>query len=266
MSLAVVIKGPEGIVLAADSRITLRAQSQVSAEVIPVVFDNATKLLTFAGQPHVAAVTYGLAAIGQRTAHSLLPEFDVSMGASERMSVSDFASRLSRFYVEQWGKEVPDDYVGPDMTFLVGGYDEGAAYGSVFLFGVPSAPEPQPRNCGVNEFGMTWGGQLEVASRLVQGYDPQLMPFLQERLGLDEATLDEIRQSLAPRLEFQVPWPVLPLQDCVDLAVFLVRVTADYQRFSVGVRGVGGPTDVAVITRTKGVQSVKTKTLRVEGG
>ena len=77
MSLGVVIKGPEGLVLAADSRVTLEARQQNGAP-IPVNFDNATKLLAFSKpHKHVGAVTYGMAAIGVRTAHSYLPEFEV---------------------------------------------------------------------------------------------------------------------------------------------------------------------------------------------
>ena len=77
MSLGVVIKGTEGLVLAADSRVTLEAQRLGRAS-FPVNFDNASKLLSFS-KPHnfVGAVTYGLAVIGKRTAHSFIPEFGV---------------------------------------------------------------------------------------------------------------------------------------------------------------------------------------------
>ncbi len=47
MSLGVVIKGPEGIVLAADSRITLEALQVGAQHPIVVNFDNATKLISF---------------------------------------------------------------------------------------------------------------------------------------------------------------------------------------------------------------------------
>ena len=76
MSLGVGIKGPEGIVLAADSRVTLEA-SRPGGPVIPVNYDNATKLLSFSKpHNHVGVVTYGAAVIGQRTAHSFVPEFE----------------------------------------------------------------------------------------------------------------------------------------------------------------------------------------------
>ena len=59
MSLGIGVKGPEGVVLATDTRITLTARQQGSHP-LNVNFDNATKFLTF-DEPHncVAAVTYG---------------------------------------------------------------------------------------------------------------------------------------------------------------------------------------------------------------
>ncbi len=60
MSLGIAFKGPEGIVLAADSRVTLTAQNAQTNTRLPAYFDNATKLLKVGGQEYVGAVTYGV--------------------------------------------------------------------------------------------------------------------------------------------------------------------------------------------------------------
>ena len=52
MSLAIAFKGPEGIVLAADSRVTLTGELP-GGEIFTSYFDNATKLLIVQGQPYV---------------------------------------------------------------------------------------------------------------------------------------------------------------------------------------------------------------------
>src|ERR671918_247520 len=97
MSLGVVIKGTEGVVLAADSRITLGVQHH-GGPLMAVNFDNATKLLSFS-DPHnfVGVVTYGAAVIGSRTAHGFLPEFEISLG-DERLTTEEYAQRLSDFF------------------------------------------------------------------------------------------------------------------------------------------------------------------------
>lgn len=70
------------------------------------------------------------------------------------------------------------DYHGPDMTFVVGGFDPGAAYGKVFLSHIPGNPDPQEQNPGDQNLGMRWGGQLNVASRIMHGFDPGALPII----------------------------------------------------------------------------------------
>ena len=89
MSLGIAFKGPEGIVLAADSRVTINAKRPLSPQqtlILPSTFDNATKLLRVEGQKHVGAVTYGAGTIGlaePRAAHSFLPEFELELFKEE---------------------------------------------------------------------------------------------------------------------------------------------------------------------------------------
>ncbi|MBI4465700.1 MAG: hypothetical protein HY647_13430 [Acidobacteria bacterium] len=151
------------------------------------------------------------------------------------------------------------------MDFIVGGYDEGDAYGKVFLIEIPRSPDPAPRNPDP-EFGMTWGGQLEILSRIIHGFDPAIPKLVGERLSLATDKIDQLAKGLQQELEFPIPWGVLPLQDCVDLAAFAIRATMTLQRLAVGVRGVGGPIDVAVITRTQKLDFVQKKELHGELG
>lgn len=262
MSLGVAIKGPEGIVLAADSRVTLEARAP---NVLPLLvsFDNATKLLSFSKQRFAGAVTYGAALIGLRTAHSFVPEFDLKL-PDEHLEVEEFAKGLSTFFEARWKESMPDDYPGPDMTFIVGGFGPGAAYGRVFLFSIPRNPQPVEQNPGEHNFGMTWGGQLQIATRIIHGYDPALPPTLAQAMGVSEDQLRQALTSLRQQLEFRIPYDVLPLQDCVNLAIFLIRATISAQALAVGVRGVGGPIDVAIITRTEGLKYVQQKKTRGE--
>ena len=204
---------------------------------IPVNFDNATKLLIFnSPNNYVAAVTYGVAVIGQRTAHSYLPEFELALeSAKERLKVEKFSKKLSDFFLERWKEDMPKGYKGPGMIFLVGGYDEKEAYGKVFVIDIPNRPKPEPRN--PDEFGMTWGGQLQIASRLVQGYDPILPEILRRELSLNRQQMTKLVEAFKKHIEFRIPYNVLPLQDCVDLAIFLIRTTMNAQQLAIGVRG-----------------------------
>lgn len=266
MSLGIVFKGPEGIVLAADSRVTLNAEIQ-NAEgrlLLPATFDNATKLLRVTGQEYVGAVTYGVGAIGirePRTAHSFLPEFENELAndGNNRLSVIDFAEKFSDFFKRQWDSNMPEDYSGPGMTFLVGGFDEESPYGKVYQIEIPSSPVPEEQNQG--QFGIVWGGQLQFTTRLLQGFDPRLPVILQQSFGLDETKSAQLKEELLKTLSLPIPYQFLPLQDCVDLSVFLIRTTMELQTWLVDVRGVGGAIDVATITRTNGFKPIQQKTI-----
>lgn len=265
MSLGIVIKGPEGLVLAAESRITLGAQlaTPQGNQQIPVFFDNATKLLSFS-EPNttVGVVTYGQAVIGQqtpRTAASFLPEFEAGL-PKERLTIEQFAEKISEFYLKQWRATMPpDDKIAtiPNMTFVVAGFNPDEIYGQVFVVDIPRVPKPIARGTET-EFGITFGGQHEIVSRIMNGYDVRLPEVLQKGLNLSPEQVTKFG-TIIKQFQLMVPLQVLALQDGVDLACFFIRTTMDAQRFSVGIRGVGGAIDVAVIKRNQDLQFIQRK-------
>jgi hypothetical protein len=265
MSLGIVVKGSEGVVLAADSRVTLTAQLPNNVQ-LPVNFDNATKLLTFA-KPHdwIGAVTWGDAVIGTsqndvRTAQSLIPEFEVGL-PGERIGVQDFAQRMSEFFLRQWQEKMPQGHQSSGMVFTIAGFDVGSAYGSVYLINIPNQPVPEERS--PNSFGITMGGQTEHAVRLLKGYDPNMIEVIRQTLNVPIVRMAELENVLR-RFNVGIPYGVLPLQDCIDLAVFFIKTTVAVQNLSIGVRGVGGAIDVAVITQRAGLKIIQRKELRGE--
>jgi len=285
MSLGIMIKCSEGVVLAADSRVTLFTQFQPQLPpnapagapvpplmLIPASFDNATKILKVKGQDYVGAVTYGLGGIitahGPRTMRSFIPELEQELEGARtpRLKVSDFANTLSQFFVRQWNAHVnrPAN-PGEEINFLVGGYDEGAPYGRGFLFVVPNQPAPVEQNPGPGQFGITWGGQHDLVYRLLYGFDMELPEFLRASLNLAPDQVLALRQQMEPRFAAGIPYQFLPLQDSVDLAIFLIQGTINFQKFrTTVVRGVGGPVEVATVTR-RGFDFLSQKRISVEG-
>jgi hypothetical protein len=259
MSLGLIIKGPEGLVLAAESRITLSIN--ITQGQLPVSYDNARKVLKFAA-PHnfVGVVTYGLGGIGVRSAYSFLPEFESTL-PNNRLPVVDFAQQLSNFFMQQWTTTMPQGYQGPGIIFVVGGFNVKDPYGKVYLMEIPNAPTPVEQH--INGFGISWGGQREIVDRLIRGYDERLINIEKTLLNLNQQQVNQVSQALGP-LQMQIPIQVLPLQDCVDLAIFFIRTTIEAQRLTVGVRGCGGPVDIATITRLEGFKFIQEKALHGE--
>ena len=258
MSLGIVVKGPEGIVLASDTRVTLD-RTLPDGQTVTVNFDNASKLLTL-GSPHnhVAAVTFGRGTIGGRSAHSLMPEFQQTLEPAP-LRVSEYAKEIGRFLADRWAAE---NEQGSSMFLIIGGVDPGNPYGEVHRIAIPDSPVPTELYSG--SFGMSWGGQLEILNRIVQGFDPQVLQLIHDFDTANAIDITALRGHLRSNLAFTIPYASLPLQDCVDLAAFLIRTTMVAQNLSVGLRGVGGTVEIATITPTEGLQWVQKRQIHGE--
>lgn len=84
---------------------------------------------------------------------------------------------------------------------------------------------------------------------------------MKDHFGVDESKLARLGQKWQTALGVSLPVRLLPLQDCVDISTFLVNLTAVVQRWTVGIRGVGGAVDVATVTRFVGYEDIKKKTI-----
>src|SRR6202011_2667734 len=170
------------------------------------------------------------------------------------MTCEAFAEKLGAFFHKRWtlNKMPSNPLITDNMIFLVAGYDDASAsYGRIFEVDVPSRIKPTELIGG--QFGAVWGGQRDLIDRLIQGFDASVPQAVQEILGVPlERRSPTLDQDLKNRFTLPIPWQFLPLQDCVDLSIFLVRSTIELQKWTIGIRGVGGAVDIATITRTDG--------------
>ena len=157
------------------------------------------------------------------------------------------------------------------IDIMVAGFNHDGSH-QVFIGNIPGELTEQ-RNSKVKgkEFGASWIGQIDVASRIVLGWDGRIfsLPFVQETIKSLGA--EQIERQLRG-LEYQISWGTMTLQDAIDFSTLVIKTTEAIQRFSDGILmdpgdipGVGGEIDIAVITRDKGFVWVKKKTLKVEG-
>ncbi len=248
MSLGICVATPEGIVVAGESRQTYhgRAGARIGS-------DSATKV--FELTENVLAVTVGWAflrpqgAASLRNIASLVEEFKASVnpGANVQTVANDLFAYFHTIY--QWhvaqGLDQPVPAGQAALQFLVGGYDPQARVGTVFQCNVPGGVSPLRDTNGA---GASWLGQSDVVSRIIKGWDPRL-------LGLP--AFQQNGQAVAQQLvglEYVVQWHTMTLQDAVDFAKSMIRITIAVQRFADGVQvnpgdvpGVGGPIDIAVV-------------------
>jgi hypothetical protein len=266
VSVGMVFKNPEGLVLAADSRVTLRYNVPGTQILSQAYYDNATKLLKVTGQDFVGVIAVGLAVLGAatpRTVSSFLPEFEKELGNNQgRMKTSDFASKFGQFFLRQYQALMPSAGAFEPMVFFVAGYDESEAYGRIYRLVIPS--EPTPTEIKANEFGIQWEGQTEIIARIVNGYDVPLLSAIQNRMHASTSEFTQLANDMSAASSIKIPYQFIPLQDAADLCILLVETATQLMKYTTDVRGVGGPVDVATVTRVDGFRWVQHKELHGE--
>jgi hypothetical protein len=101
----------------------------------------------------------------------------------------------------------------------------------------------------------------EPISRLVLGFSSSLGQILEKALGVPPEQVAPALMTIQANLQQQgtLVHPAMPLQDAIDLAEFLVHTAIQYHRFAPGAPGVGGPIEIAAISKHEGFKWVKRK-------
>jgi hypothetical protein len=262
MSVGIVVKVSEGLVLATDSAATLYGRIEKPEGVqegIVKTYYNAKKLLQIGDFP-IGVLTWGQAFIGARTIESLVREweYDNHWQSQEEYREADQESyrvhtcaemlcdHLARVYDEEFG-HLPEEQ-HPGLGIVVAGYSEGEFFPEIWRFALPfddQVHNQRPDRDGKPDFGASWFGLTEPIVRLHWGRDEAAISIIAERFGIPQ---QDIREALNP-LQYQVPFAVMPLQDAIEYAHYMLNVTVGRYRFVVGPELCGGEIEIVAITQ-----------------
>jgi hypothetical protein len=234
MSLVVTVYVPSGIVMAADSRMTvlrtedreesgqkLRVQQQL------VLSDSAYKIVRLRTVPAGIGV-YDSGIIDNQPVESHVRRFE-----EEALTAVDDVNAVAQKFLEYF----QSNHKGVGLGFHVAGYKlEGKASVPYVLVG-HTTRETQIRRVNATEkdelqYGVVRAGDVLVANRLI---DANSLPL----------------------------FAAMPLQEAIDYAIHLIRTTIDTLRFEPRFPTVGGPIDVMVV-QPEGMHWVQRKELRGE--
>ena len=276
MSVAVLIAVHDGLVLAADSASTLSvaAHPEVAipnANMVANVYDNANKIFNLVkGQP-IGCITFGSGNIGNASIGTLIKDLrkkltdkPEEMGFNaEEYTMEGVASILAEFLGAECDRV--EQALRPNINtgFLLGGYskpgDLGESWSVEIQQGVPQPPKKLRQD---HEVGLSWGGVTEVLQRIIVGFSPQLFTHLAEVTGPQQdpaVLLSQLGPLLQARLQAPIVFAPMPIQDVIDLARFLVHSEIMFSRFSPGANIVGGPIEVAAITKHENFKWISRK-------
>ncbi|HEX3103435.1 MAG TPA: hypothetical protein VHQ22_03235 [Terriglobales bacterium] len=268
----------DGLVLAADSASTIMGVVPAGQSFAVNIYNNANKIFNLRKGSPIGAMTWGSGSIGTASISTLAkdlrrrfsgddPKFESWEINPSGYQVQDVAKRLREFmYDENYVpsmKEFEHSDKKPDMGFIVAGYSPGAQMAEEYRLDIladGSCVGPIPIHA-LHETGLSWVGMAEPISRLVLGFSPLLGDILQKSLGVPDEQIQPALSAIKAVLQQNgtLVHPAMPLQDAIDLAEYLVHTAIEYYRFAPGAPGVGGPIEIAAISKHEGFKWVKRK-------
>jgi hypothetical protein len=265
MTIAISLKVNDGVVLATDSAASIFARS-TDGKTLGVIniYENADKVFNLSKGFPIGAITWGSGSIGNASISTLVKDFRkevISDIVSDgKFSIEDICNKFSEFiYKRHYLPAFSSWERKPDIGFIIAGYGTGSDYAEEWKFDIINGQLNIPKKLrGEGEIGLAWNGEPEAITRLFLGYGTGLPTVLKE-CGIEDPKIAEIMAKNRELLTVPMVVPALPIQDAIDLAQFLVETTLKFSRFKPGAQTVGGPIDIAAITKHEGFKWVKRK-------
>jgi hypothetical protein len=276
VTVAVALKVHDGLVLAADSASTLMGIDPTgSSSNVLNVYNTANKIFNLRRGLPIGAVTWGSGAIGPASISTLAKDLRKRFAGDDpnnanwaldpdSYSVRDVADTVREFmYEEHYLREFGSNQYRPPLSFLVGGYSSGERLAEAYHVEISVGGDcPPPRLVsGPNEIQarVFWEGEKEAIHRLLAGFGTGLPGVLHQHLGVPIDQIDPAMNVIEQALETPLVQAAMPIQDVIDLAELLVDLTIGYSRFSPGAPSVGGPCEIAAITKHEHFKWIRRK-------
>jgi len=266
VTIVVSVRVNDGIVLASDSATTFFDQSGHAVK----VYNSANKIFNLVKGLPIGAVTYGAGGIGPASIATLSKDLRFRLdggNADDPLSIDpldytleEVASNARSFFLEAFNLQDPDEK--PQNYFM--GY-RLAGYSTHGL--LPEALEIRLTNDGCSEpeplyaeglFGPRWAGETEALDRLILGVGSRFVDALKQ-VGLEDNAARDLANEVWQRLRVDLHLPAMPIQDAIDFAHYLAETAVKFSQFSLRAPTVGGPIEIATITKHEGFKWVKRK-------
>jgi len=269
MTIALLVAVHDGLVLAADSASSLTVSTVPNiAAGVANVYDNANKIFNlYKGKP-IGCVTFGTGSIGNSSIGTLIKDLRAILMDEEKAknlnppfdpdeyTMRGVADNLAKFLGDECQKQTPETLLSMNIGFLIAGYSTNAALGESWALEIKNGVASEPQLLRpADQSGISWGGMGEVIQRIVIGFSPTMFQTLadvsasQGQPATAQQIHDQLNDILVARLQAPIVFPPMPIQDAIDLARFLVHAAIMYSRFTPGPPTVGGPIEIAAITK-----------------
>jgi hypothetical protein len=264
MTIVVSIKVTDGVVLASDSATTF-----MDRDGLPVkVYNNANKVFNLIKKCPIGAMTFGSGSIGTASIATLSKDLRKHLSDTNSTyfldhqgpyTVLDIAKRAQNFFRDRFNEAYPDGVESYFMGYRVIGYSSTGSLPEGYEIQLKDGADLEPYNLYEGDsFGPRWAGDHEALDRLILGYGQQLLPALRSA-GLEPENEASLMSHINAKLHRHLYMPAMPIQDAIDLARFLAETAARFSHFSMNAATIGGPIEIATITKHEGFKWVSRK-------
>lgn len=252
MTVAVAIKINNGVVLATDSATAIGEMNEESAR-IHYTYYNADKLFNLKKGKSLGCLTWGDGSINNVSISTLTKDFRSNLEI-DTINVKEITNQFISFLKDFIG-ESSDVNVG----FLIVGYSESEDYNpEMYCIEIKEGVVGEINDLSNENFSISWFGEYDLLSRFIFGIDSSIETFLIGE-GFDDEDVVEMVKLSKENFSLPLGVPDMPIQDAIDLADFLVDICKTASKFIPGPQVIGGPTDIAVITKHEGFRWIKRK-------
>lgn len=274
MTIAIAIKVNDGVVVAADSASSLSIEMPNGDSGIAQVYNSGNKLFNLRKGLPIGTAVWGLGNIGTKSMELLMKELRQRFSKPsddysdweidpDNYELSSVASRVHQFLVDEKLAEWKKAGFSGDCSFgvFICGYSTGSDRPEVFILetdkdGTCAGARPVEPD---EEASLQWNGQRDAIHRLIFGLGTEAPAVLEKSLGVPEDQIDQVMDILKFWMQDPLVSAAMPIQEAIDLAEFLAHLSVQYSRFRFGPNTVGGPIDIAAITRYEGFKWIKRK-------
>jgi hypothetical protein len=213
---------------------------------------------------------YGAGGIGASSVETLskdlrrrfTDEHDAEYHLDEASYTIEDVARLARkfLYEESYLKAYTQPPANFGMGYRVCGYSAGADLPEIWEFFILGANcDPPYRVQGRDEFGLRWAGETEALDRLLLGTTTSILDWLVQKEFIQSGDVSTTHLELISRFGVPLALPSMPIQDAIEVARFAVETAAKYARYGMRPETIGGPIELAAITKHEGFKWVARK-------
>jgi len=258
----------DSLVLASDSTTTQGGPPGPLGPSVYNTWNSANKVFNLRKTWPIGAMTWGQAAVGGRSIATLAKELRCRFSGErpdhsdweldpEKYTIAEVADRVKDFFCDEL--YMKDPAAKEVLGLAVGGFSAGADSAELLVIQMdktrcvgPDAPFAPGKQ------GLIWFGQTEAITRLVNGVSSKLGEAL-EQLDVPKDDVPDYTQKIMGKTGLPLVFPGMPVGETIELAEFLVETTIKFVRFAPGPPTVGGPVEIAAMTRYEGFKWIKRK-------